>query len=135
MPSDPTLYAETAAEQLRRWDAGETIWTVEMGGLGPGYEQAIQILAIEIVRDHLDQPLPNESTWQTWGDATVARIDQPDANGHHSCGGFSGGQVGAAKHLALGWLRDGPEIYRAKFPQDRHIQCSNFWPRVANLNL
>ena len=32
--------AVDAAEQLRRWDAGDSIWTVEMGGLGPGYEQA-----------------------------------------------------------------------------------------------
>lgn len=33
---------ETCEEALARWDAGETVFTAEMGGLGPGYEQAIQ---------------------------------------------------------------------------------------------
>ena len=46
--------ADTAREQVERWDAGQSIWTLEMGGMGPGYEQAIQVLAIEITRDNLD---------------------------------------------------------------------------------
>src|SRR5271166_5092790 len=66
--------APDAKEQLRRWDNGDSIWSIEMGGFGPGYEQALQICAIEIVRDNLGQPLPDEKTWSTWGDATVARI-------------------------------------------------------------
>ena len=48
--------APTAQEQLKRWDEGRSIWTISMGGLGPSYEQAIQVLAIEIVRDQLGKP-------------------------------------------------------------------------------
>lgn len=54
------VYATDAGEQLRRWDSGDPIWTIEMGGMGPGYEQAIQVLAIEIVRDEINKPLPTE---------------------------------------------------------------------------
>lgn len=50
--------AQDAREQLRQWDGGGAIWSIEIGGLGPGYEQAIQVLAIEIVRDEIDKPMP-----------------------------------------------------------------------------
>lgn len=120
--------AADAREQLRRWDGGGTIWSIEMGGMGPGYEQAIQVLAIEIVRDLIDHQLPQAD--QSWGDATVKRIDQKQPDGSYSCGGFSGAQVGAAKSLALAWLTDGPAALLKKVP-DRHIQVSAFWPRVT----
>lgn len=123
--------AKTAAEQLRRWDAGDPIWSLEMGGLGPGYEQAIQILAIEIVRDYLDKPLPTKETWSVFGDDTARRVDRKLPDGSYSCGGFSGAQVGAAKQLAFHWLKDGPEKTLAEVSQDRRIQVSNFWPRAA----
>lgn len=124
--------APDAKEQLRRWDAGDSIWTIEMGGLGPGYEQAIQILAIEIVRDYLGKPLPNEgSQWSAFGFDTVQRIDRKLPDGRFSCGGFSGAQVGAAKNLAFLWLKEGPQKLQQDVPLDRHIQVSKFWPRVA----
>jgi len=122
--------ASDAREQLRRWDAGDSIWSIEMGGLGPGYEQAIQVLAIEIVRDNLDSPLPKGVT--AWGDSTVSRIDKKLPDGRYSCCGFSGAQVGAAKNLAYKWLEKGPAELLAAVPSDRHIQVSNFWPHVPD---
>lgn len=118
--------AENAREQLRRWDGGGSIWSIEMGGLGPGYEQAIQVLAIEIVRDEIDKPLPQEEMWQTWGNATVRRLDE-------SCHGFSGVQVGAAKQLAYKWLTIGPAaVLKQVREKDRHIQVSAFWPKAES---
>jgi hypothetical protein len=98
MMNKPTAEAyfgapDTAHEQVARWDEGRTIWSIEMGGLGPGYEQAIQVLAVEITRDNLDKELPGEENYRDWGDDTVHRIDK-------QCGGFSGAQVGAAKQIA-----------------------------------
>ena len=125
--------ADTAREQVERWDAGQIIWTIEMGGLGPGYEQAIQVLAVEITRDNLDRPVPTAAEWRTFGDSTVERIDVKLPDGSYSCGGFSGAQVGAAKILALRWLRDGPAKTLASLPADqadRKIQASKTWPRV-----
>jgi hypothetical protein len=125
--------AKDAREQLRIWDDGGSIWSIEMGGLGPGYEQAIQVLAIEIVRDWIDKPLPEEPG-REWGYATCERIDEKLPNGKYSCGGFSGAQVGAARQLAYSWLSIGPAATMAKLTkdqEDRKIQVSNFWPRVA----
>lgn len=51
------MYGHNAAEWLKRWDANETVWSVEMGGLGPGYEQAIQITTAEILRYMIEQNL------------------------------------------------------------------------------
>ena len=124
------LIAKTAAEQLRRWDAGETIWSIEMGGLGPGYEQAIQVLAIEIIRDELSNPIPDDTTWCDWGDATVRRIDYKRPDGTYACGGFSGAQVGAAKQIAYRFIKDGPALALEHVPDGRRIQVSNTWPRV-----
>jgi len=118
-----TNAATDAKEQLRRWDAGETIWTIEMGGLGPGYEQCIQVLAVEIVRDELGKMIPNPAPAK-WADRTVSRVND-------KCGAFSGAQVGAAKQLAYKWLTIGPAALLAEVDDERHIQASSFWPRAS----
>lgn len=116
------VVAKTAEEQLRRWDEGSIIWSISMGGLGPSYEQAIQVLAIEIVRDELAKPVPEEIP-KNWGDGTINRIDE-------ACGGLTGAQVGAAKVIAYQWLKLGPWAFLEKFDRERKIQVSNFWPHV-----
>ena len=133
MKNDNGWYATDAREQLRRWDAGDLIWTIELGRLGPGYEQAIQVLAIEIVRDEIDKPLPVKGSLQEWGNATVTRIDYQLPDGTWSCGGYSGAQVGAAKQLAYHWLRDGVAVTLEGVPSDRHILCSKAWPHAPEV--
>lgn len=116
---------ETAREMLAAWDRGDNVWTVEMGGLGPGYEQAIQVLVMEIVRDHIDLPLPTDQQWQEFGASTVRRVDA-----WPGCG-FSGAQVGAAKQLALRYLRDGHKATLDSMRQhdaERLTQISRSWP-------
>jgi hypothetical protein len=115
-PQTPTWSDATAA--LAEWDAGRSVFTVEMGGLGPGYEQCIQILVWEIVRDN--EPLP-EGRFGTWGEKAVARCDP-------TCG-FSGAQVGAAKQLAHRFLKYGHRATLDKVEPDRRIQVSRAWPR------
>lgn len=95
---------------LEKWDAGEPVVTVEMGGLGEGYEMAIQTLAFELIRDA--EPIPESGVIDNWGDQTVARL-----NGY----GFSGAQVGAAKNLAANFLKFGYEESMATVPEDRKI--------------
>lgn len=115
--------AETALEQLDRWDQGDSIWSLEMGGMGPGYEQCIQILAIEIVRDEVGKLFPvKPPPADGWADATVARVN-PKLH-------FSGAQVGAAKSLAYNWLTIGPAALLKKAPVDRHIQVSKTFPHL-----
>jgi hypothetical protein len=117
----------TARDVIAAWDNGDVIPTVEMGGIGPGYEQCIQIAAIEILRDNLDSPLPdpaaNDTDAEEWGNATLKRIDP-------QIGGLTGAQWGAAKTLAYRALRDGWDKMVASAPTDRKICISKAWPRV-----
>lgn len=72
-------YGKTVEDVLRRWDEGSSVWSVEMGGLGPGYEQCIQVLAMELIRnDRRDVPPLGADWpgWRTWGDATIAKVDK-----------------------------------------------------------
>lgn len=127
---------EEIQSNLNKWDAGEAVWSVEMGGLGPSYEQAIQVLIIELIRDNLGKPLPVEKPtpkelergvlpWTEWGNPTVHRINEV-------CRGFSGAQVGAAKSVAFRILRDGWEKAIKSAPEERRIQIDNWFPKVPN---
>ncbi len=116
----------TAKEALAAWDAGEIVTTVELGGLGPGYEQAIQVLAFEIIRDWPRTSVTNEDKdeFQALADKTVHRIDD-------ACCGFSGAQVGAATWLAFQTLRDGWETVLVKAREkDQTTMVSRSWPHV-----
>lgn len=117
------LYGESAADMLSRWDADKNVWSVEMGGLGPGYEQAIQILMMELVRHGLSNGLPDDSNYREWGDSVVSALDD-------KMGGFSGAQVGAAKNLAYQFLKFGPVEMMNKCSGDRRIQINKDFPRI-----
>lgn len=127
-------YTMTANEAVAAWDANQSLWSIECGGLGPGYEQCIQIMAIEILREALnvedatDKPL-DEKVFQELVDVTIRKHRE-------TLCGPSGAQVGAATNIAfraytVGW---GAMLKTAKdqpgFDQDRFIQVSNKWPHV-----
>lgn len=124
------LYGAEAKDWVERWDSGTTIWSVEMGGLGPAYEQAIQITAVEIVRHMIDAAY-DESMWdqkEFW----EADREAINAHGHASPVidkmGLSGAQWGAAFSLAVQIYRRGPaDCLSDKAIEKRLIQvCSNF---------
>jgi hypothetical protein len=119
------LYGQDAREMLERWDAGQNVWTIEMGGLGPGYEQAIQVLMMEIIRDEIDNELPDQDGWPVWADKTISRVDA-------RIGGFSGAQVYAAKSLAFQFLKVGPiGIMTEEDLKDSHkIQINKDFPSL-----
>lgn len=132
--SDNELYGKDISEWLERWDAGRSVWSIEMGGLGPGYEQAIQILAAEVVRHFISIKAnwwdraeeANDEAWKAIRascDQIVTRIDK------HM--GFSGAQVGAAISLASHLYRKGPRaIMEDDAVKDRHIQVSKELPSL-----
>src|SRR3989304_666004 len=114
---------ETARDALKRWDSGQSLFTVEMGGLGPGYEQAIQVLVMEIVRGFVDDPsLMDWNHFSRRVDRIASELDKDNR-----IGGFSGAQVGVAKNLAYHYLTKG---WRATLDEckDRLIQISKTWP-------
>lgn len=101
---------DKAADIVAAWDRGETVFSLNMGGLGPGYDQCIQVAAIEIMRDQIGKDLPppqddaetseEARARRAWGDDSLARIDK-------QVGGMSGAQAGAAKWLAYRILAEG----------------------------
>ena len=134
---DAERYGKDASEWVKRWDKGDrSIWSIEMGGLGPGYEQAIQITAVEIVR-HLLQAKYDTNLWENddvwkrdkdniekavFGNPVVKKL------------GLSGAQWGAAFNLANFMYRDGPvKVMKDARVKDRHIQIRRNFPTVEDV--
>lgn len=124
----------TAAEMVAAWDRGDSIASLEMGGLGPGYEQALQVAAVEFTRDALaaagagtDATADNDA-WRAHCDASLAKHNA-------TLGGLTGAQFGVAAWLAYQWMTIGPQALqakaRAKEQDDRCILVSKMWPRAA----
>lgn len=110
--------AEDAAENLRKWDKGFTVWSVEMGGLGPSYEQCIQILTMEIIRRVLKHRPTDQDGWNNAKDAAVVATSENS---------YSGTQVGVAYNLAFMLLTRGwDEVLRLS--NDRLIQICRQFP-------
>lgn len=132
--SEIERYGADAADWLARWDAGKTVWTIEMGGMGPGYEQCIHIVAAEIVRYLIDNKVDPEVDYKegAWG-ALRDKIDASlYANPQIDALGLSGAQVGAAYSLATKIYRDGPRhVMNVPEIKDRHIQVSKHFPSMA----
>jgi len=126
------FYGANAVEWLRRWDAGEFVWTIEMGGLGPGYEQCIQITCAETLRFLLEKQylvlklLAEPEAWR----AAQEEIDHAlRTNPAVTVLRLSGAQASAAKNLAWNLYKDGPtSVMLDERVKDRHIQASRNFP-------
>ena len=121
------FYGKDAAEWLERWDAGQTVWSVKMGGLGPGYEQVIQITAAELVRHMLEANYTFSD--EKWPEEREA-IEQASFKNKAIKGlGLSGAQYGAALQVALKLVTEGPvKIMTDKAVEDRKIQVNRTFP-------
>lgn len=130
---DYNPYDNTVDDLLERWDAGNSVWSIEMGGIGPGYEQAIQILAVEFARAGRSMPRTDddEADYKTFD---VICTDTLKTLGE-DLQGITGAQFGAAKWLAWQWcFGGGPQALLDRLPggeEDRKIQVSRDWPRAA----
>lgn len=115
---------------LKRWDDDEIVWSIELGGLGPGYEQVIQATAFEILRDNLNAKLPTKEEYGDWADSTLKRTDK-------AVGGHSGGTWGQAKWLAYRILLEGYDNFMKRADKDipdRRIQVSKNFPNIPLSN-
>ena len=125
---------ETAKDWLAKWDSKEPVWSIEMGGIGPGYEQAIQVTTAEIIRflvtDEIRLPDPHDgeakaSEWEAL-DSLISKSVLPRIEG-----GLSGAQWGAAMNLAIILYRRGTAALDDDEVKDRRILVSNSFPHVA----
>lgn len=129
-------YGADAADWLRRWDAGKTVWSIEMGGLGPAYEQCIHIVAAEILRFFIAQKYDPKTMFD--GDNARRVDDETSAMSHTNPIikglGISGAQWGGALNLAANIYRKGPrQVMRDTAVKDRHIQVQRYFPQAAAL--
>lgn len=124
-------YGADTQDWLNRWDKGEIVWSISMGGLGPAYEQCIQITTAEIVRHMLDKKYDHEF----WEDSEKWKEDLEKISEHTLSQkvikdlGLSGAQWGAAVNLACHLYQKGPrQIMKDKQVKDRHIQVKKDFP-------
>ncbi len=128
------IYGATVEEWLERWDTGDTVWSVSMGGLGPGYEQAIQMTVAELVRIILEHKFDCKK-WANADDGTDWERDRKEVyeiaikNPVIAKLGLSGAQYGSALFLAAKLCIDGP-IKVMTYPEvkNRKIQISRNFP-------
>ena len=125
------LYGADAADWLRRWDECLSVWSIEMGGLGPGYEQAIQITVAEIVR-HLLAGKYDPIAWEDkefWKQDCEKIEENAFKNPVIKNLGLSGAQWYAALQVAVMLYKHGPrKVMADPRVNDRHIQVSKDFP-------
>lgn len=123
-------YGESCKDWLERWDKGDLVWSVSMGGMGPGYEQCIQIMVAEMLRylvrkdtcleELMDDDLAEFNTeFEHWAEQAdfIKKL------------GPSGAQYGAAKNLAFILWRKGPvEALTDSVVEKRLIMVSKDFP-------
>lgn len=124
-------YGADATDWLKRWDEGGSCWSIEMGGIGPGYEQCIQVAMAEILR-HLLELKYAPATWdsrEAW-ERDRKKIETAGfANARINALDLSGAQWSAALSLALHLYQHGPRtVMTDERMKDRHIQVRRTFP-------
>lgn len=126
---------------IRAWDNDEIINTIEMGGLGPGYEQAIQTGVFETVREFLNSPrmtdelkeAAKESNNGVYNNILDTALRQAMEKYGKCLDGLSGAQAGAIKSLVGRIVLDGHQTMLDKAKEqgiedDRFILVSKNFP-------
>lgn len=124
------LYGATIEEWLQRWDSGRSVWSISMGGLGPGYEQAIQVTVVEVLR-HMVAEQYDADSWEDTGWKRDREKIEAWSFKHEPITklGLSGAMWGAAMNLACMLYRHGPvKVITDERVKDRHIQVSKNFP-------
>lgn len=128
------LYGADLADWLARWDSGRPVWTISMGGLGLGYEQAIQCTLVTILKHMVAEKYDHAK----WSDTEAWKADRERIEKWSFADpvikelGLSGAQWGAAMNLATHFYMHGPrKVMTDERVKDRHIQVSKGWPRAA----
>ena len=122
-------FTEDLKEAIKKWNEGSAVWTAELGGIGPGYEQAIQILFFEIMSRWGDNPLP-ESTEGSYPIEFTNHVNEVVNDLDETCFGFSGAQVGAAKSAAWRFMSYGYSNMMNELGDSRRILVSRRCPSL-----
>lgn len=120
-----SMHPRDFREAVEWWDEGKILWTVDMGGMGPGYEQAIQCYMLEILRSLGDERPSVFSVFKEMAEAVLKKHNE-------QLGGLSGAQFGVALNLAWNFsnpTRSWKEVLDSA-DKDRHIMITKNWPHA-----
>lgn len=117
---------KTWQEAVKDWNENHPVWSAELGGIGPAYEQAIQVLLFEIMTKWGDKPLPPPEG-DNYPIEYTKHVDEIVHELDERCG-FSGAQVGIAKGTAWQFMKYGYAHMMNKLEPDRHILVSKRFP-------
>jgi hypothetical protein len=133
MRVDPT----TIEEAVAAWNRGDEVRTVEMGGLGDGYEWAIQSLVFAILSHVVEHPefgddIRNTPKGERFSNCILERLNQiiteadayDEKTERYKLGGVSAAQAAAAKSLALVLINRGYAALDDEAINDRIIYAS-----------
>lgn len=87
-------------EAIKRWNEGDQVWSVAMGGIGPGYEQVIQILVFEFIARWDKKPILITEDFKNHCSKVTSDLDE-------KLQGPTGAQHGAAFQLAYQFIHQG----------------------------
>ena len=124
----------TNADVLAEWDRNGSVWSCELGGLGPGYEQCIQIMGFEMLRAMEADPydyVANEGNEDAWRAYSKRIESEPTVKAIIEKLGPSGAQFGAAMNIASVFAKNGYAKGMEMVPEDRRIQVSKNFPSIA----
>ncbi len=126
------IYGADAKEWLKRWDNDHAVWSVELGGMGPSYEQCIQVLVAEYVRAGLQSGIDfsSEDSSRHFSALFNYTALHPTINQVHEHLGPSGAQVGAAKWFSYRLLTMSPKdaVEKSTSSAENHILVSRSFP-------
>ena len=128
-PIDSFFRPKSWQDAVQTWSKGGILASVELGGIGPGYEQAIQILVFEIL-----------GSWSGKGPVVTGGNYSPEYQAHFQTTAkrlnkvyeFSGAQCGAAKSLAASFINHGYRETLDEAGPDRLIMVSGKFPTPMN---
>lgn len=133
MTEETELYPETAMEAFELFKKGEAIHVIEIGGMGPGYEQALWNGIFSMIEEFKDadgvKHWVKNGTWvkapgeeyRTEADVDCLRVLKGN--------GLSGAQADAIKSTVYQVLTFGWRYMMKKAPSDRMMMVSRNPPQ------
>lgn len=118
-------YREEAKQLLEEWDNFDLINTISVGGIGPGYEQAIHVACFEVLREIISRRIM-EKEINLEGDTLKPAWDRCEPLG------LSGAQAGCATALARDIYYKGMDNIKADLPLERKIIISKRFPDLVD---
>lgn len=122
-PPNYTMYPRTARDALRKWDKGEPVFSLDITGMGPSYEQCTQMLVFAAIRAMYSRNRPKHRR----GVYTDGVFDNT-AHRMNRWLGFSGTQVAFARHFVMHVFKNGWAATLEARPMERIIQVCKDWP-------